>query len=137
MFEREGTALASDAAEDLEERKVATAPEGRSAPPFGAVAAARSEPAPAAAERAGLKVRLAAAARRYGDGAALVAVVILYCFWPSDFAPDRKWYGGADDVVFLTLLAFLARQVAKRTPALLNLPSAVSRAVRRRFRFNG
>ncbi|MGA2492505.1 MAG: hypothetical protein ABSF67_06095 [Roseiarcus sp.] len=126
--------MANDAAEDLEERKAATAPESRSAPPLGAVAAARSEPAPAAAARGGVKFRLAAAARRYGDGAALVAVAVLYCVWPNDFAPDRKWYGGADDVVFIVLLAYLARRVIKRSPTLLDLPGAISRAVGRTLR---
>ncbi len=95
-----------------------------------------ARPAPAAGERAWRKSRLLAAASRYGDHVALVAVAILYLLWPSDFAPDRKWYGGADDVVFLVLLAFLARRVVKRTPALLDLPNTVSRAVRRRFGFN-
>jgi hypothetical protein len=133
IFRREGTTLASDAAEDLEERKAATAPEGRIAPPLGAVAAP-SEPAPSAAEPAGLKVRLATAASRYGDGVALAAVAILYCIWPNDFAPDRKWYGGIDDVVFIVLLAYLARRVLKRSPVLLDLPSAISGAVRRTFR---
>jgi len=51
-------------------------------------------------------------------------------------APDGKWYGGADDIVLLILLAFLARRVAKRTPALLDLPGVVSRAVRRTLRLN-
>ena len=128
--------MASDTTEDLEERKAATAPEGRGAP-LGEAAAAASEPAPAAAERAGLKVRLATAARRYGDGAALAAVAILYCIWPNGLAPDRKWYGGADDVVFVVLLAYLARRVIKRSPALLDLPGAISRAVRQRLRRRG
>ena len=67
----------------------------------------------------------------------MVAVAIVYLFWPDNLAPDRKWYGGADDVVFVVLLAYLARRLIKRSPALLDLPSAVSRAVRRRFRHNG
>ena len=128
--------MASDAAEDLEERAMAATLEGRCAPPLGGAAIAPSEPAPAAAERAGWKSRPVAAARRYGYPIALVSVAILYVVWPRNLAPDGKWYGGADDVVFLILLAFLARRVAKRTPALLDLPGAISRAVRRKLRFN-
>ncbi len=133
IFEQEGTALASDAAEDLEARKAATALEGRSASSLGDGAPAASPPA----EPAGLTARLATVARRYGDGAALAAVAILYCIWPNGLAPDRKWYGGADDVVFVVLLAYLARRVIKRSPALLDLPGAISRAVGQRLRRRG
>jgi hypothetical protein len=66
----------------------------------------------------------------------LIAVTIFYVFRPRGLAPDGKWYGGADDVVLLILLAFLARRVAKRTPALFDLPNIISRAVRRKLRFN-
>ena len=128
--------MASDAAKNLEERKAAMAPDDCATPLLGAIAAVPSAPAPAAAWPAGLKFLLAAATRRYGDGAALVAVVLLYCFWPNDLAPDRKWYGGADDVVFFVLMAYLARRVFKRSPVLLDLPGAISRAVRRRFGSN-
>lgn len=119
--------MASDAAGDLEEPKTETASEGGSASPLGVVVAAPLRPEPAAAASGGLKFRLAAATRRYGDGAALAAVAILYGVWPNDLAPDRKWYGGADDVVFIVLLAYLARRVLKRSPALLDLPGAVRR----------
>ena len=115
---------------------MAAAIEGCSAPPLGGAAIAPPEPAPTAAERAGRKSRLVAAASRYGYPIALISVAILYVVWPRDLAPDGKWYGGADDVVLLILLAFLARRVAKRTPALLDLPGAISRAVRRKLRFN-
>ena len=54
-------------------------------------------------------------------------------FRPRDLAPDGKWYGGIDDIVLLILLAFLARRAAKSTPALLDLPGVISRAVRRTF----
>jgi uncharacterized membrane protein YkvA (DUF1232 family) len=129
--------LASDTAADLGERTTAGSLEGRSAPPLDGAAIAPAERAPAAAaERAGWKSRLPAAARRYGDHVALAAVAILYLFWPNNLAPDRKWYGGADDVVFVVLLAFLVRRVIKRTPALLDLPSVIARAVRRRVGFN-
>jgi hypothetical protein len=131
VSEWEGTGLADDAAEDLEERNGATAPELGGAPPPGVVEAVPS--APAAARPTGLMFRLGAATRRYGDGAALAAIAILYLFWPNNLAPDRKWYGGADDVVFVVLLAFLARRVIRRSPVLLDLPGAISRAVRRKF----
>jgi hypothetical protein len=88
-------------------------------------------PAAAAAARPSWRGGLAAIVKRYGDRAALAVVVVVYLFWPSGLAPDRKWYGGADDVVFIILLAYLARRVIKRSPALLDLPSAVSRAVKR------
>jgi hypothetical protein len=128
--------LASDTVADLGERTTAGSLEGRSAPPLDGAAIAPPERAPAAAaERAGWKSRLSAASR-YGDYVALAAVAILYLLWPNNLAPDRKWYGGADDVVFVVLLAFLVRRVIKRTPALLDLPSVISRAVRRRVGFN-
>ena len=73
---------------------------------------------------------------RFGYPIALALVAILYVFWPNDLAPDRKWYGGADDVVFIVVLAFLARQVFRRSPALLALPSEMARSVRRMFRPN-
>ena len=120
-----------DAAEDIEERKGATTPESGGGPRPGAVEAGPS--APAAGGSAGLMFRLGAATRRYGDGAALAAVAILYLFWPSNLAPDRRWYGGADDVVFVVLLAYLAKRVITRSPTLLDLPRTVSRAIRRRF----
>jgi hypothetical protein len=121
--------LASDAAENLEERAVAVATAGE-------VASAPGEPAPAPAEPAGRNSWLPAAVQRYGDGVALAAVAIVYCFWPNNLAPDRKWYGGADDVVFIVLLAHLARRVIRRSPALLDLPSVISRAIRRTFGLN-
>jgi hypothetical protein len=121
--------LASDAAESVEERAVAAATAGE-------VASAPGEPAPAPAEPAGRKPWLPAAVQRYGDGVALAAVAIVYCFWPNNLAPDRKWYGGADDVVFIVLLAYLARRVIRRSPALLDLPGVISRAIRRAFGLN-
>jgi hypothetical protein len=127
--------LASDAAEDQEERSIVAA-EGRGAPTLEGAAIAPGEPAPAAVAPAGWKSRLWAAAKRHGSLVALIAVTIFYVFRPRDLAPDGKWYGGADDIVLLILLAFLARRVAKRTPALLDLPGVVSRAVRRTLRLN-
>ena len=117
----------SDAAEPLEEQAAAAATEGE-------VASAPGEPTSAAPEPAGRKAWLRAAVQRYGDGAALAAVAIVYCLWPNNLAPDRKWYGGADDVVFIVLLAYLARRVIRRSPALLDLPGVISRAVRRALR---
>jgi hypothetical protein len=111
------------------------AAEGGEAPRLDAVAIAPGEPAPAGAARAGWKSRLLAATRRHGALVALIAVTIFYVFRPRDLAPDGKWYGGADDIVLLILLAFLARRAAKSTPALLDLPGVISRAVRRTFGF--
>ena len=128
--------MASEATEDQEERPTAAA-EGGEAPRLDAVAVAPGEPAPAGAARAGWKSRLLAATRRHGTLVALIAVTIFYVFRPRDLAPDGKWYGGADDIVLLILLAFLARQAAKSTPALLDLPGVISRAVRRTFGFKG
>jgi hypothetical protein len=122
--------LASDATENLEERTTAATHEGRDAPSHGGAAIVAYEPAPPAAQKR--QFRLVAAAKRYGYTVALIAVAILYCLWPNDFAPDRKWYGGIDDVVFFVLLAFLARQVFKRSPALLELPNAILRAAGRK-----
>ena len=127
--------MASEATEDQEERPTAAA-EGGEAPRLDAVAVAPGEPAPAGAARAGWKSRLLAATRRHGALVALIAVTIFYVFRPRDLAPDGKWYGGADDIVLLILLAFLARRAAKSTPALLDLPGVISRAVRRKFGFN-
>jgi len=133
----EGTELASEATEDQEGRPTA-ATEGGEAPRFDAVAtAAPGEPAPAGAAPAEGKSRLLAATKRHGALVALIAVTIFYVFRPRDLAPDGKWYGGMDDIVLLILLAFLARRAAKSTPALLDLPGIVSRAVRRTFGFKG
>jgi hypothetical protein len=128
--------VASDATEDDAPRTVAATPKDGDAPGLGAVAPAATASGLAAAERAGLRVRLTAAASRYGDSVALATVAIVYSAWPNGLAPDRKWYGGIDDVVFFLLLAFFARRAIKRSPTLLDLPSAVSRAVRARFRVN-
>jgi hypothetical protein len=110
--------------------------EGRAPPLLDAAAIAPDEPAPAGAARAPWNSRLWAAANRHGWLVALIAVTIFYVFRPRDLAPDGKWFGGADDLVLLVLLAFLARRAAKSTPALLDLPGVISRAVRRRFGFD-
>jgi hypothetical protein len=104
------------------------------APPIGETADSLVEPTIAAAAHATWRGGLMAIVKRYGDPIALAVVAILYLFWPSGLAPDRKWYGGADDVVFIVLLAYLARRVIRRSPALLDLPGAVSRAVRSALR---
>jgi len=104
-----------------------------SAPSTGETAGSLPEPAAAVAARAGWNGSLAAIVKRFGDPMALAVVAILYLFWPNNLAPDRKWYGGADDVVFIVLLAYLARRVIRRSPALLDLPGVISRAVRRAF----
>ena len=117
--------------------QAAAALEGRCMPPLGPVAIRHSEPRPAAAGRPRRKSRLLTAASRYGYQISLIVVGYLYWIWPEDLLPDDKWYGYVDDAVFLTVLAFLAGRVSKRTPGLRDLPSYVSRVVRRRFRFNG
>jgi hypothetical protein len=130
--------LAIGGTENLDERTIAaTAEGGDAATRLDAVATAPGEPAPAGAAHAGWKSRLLAATKRHGPLVALIAVTIFYLFRPRDLAPDGKWWGGADDLVLLVLLAFLARRAAKSTPALLDLPGIVSRAVRRRFGFKG
>jgi hypothetical protein len=135
ILEAEGTELTREASENQEMAPMAAA-EGRGAPRLDAVAIPPDEPAPAGAAPTGWKSRLLAATSRHGSLVALIAVTIFYVFRPRDLAPDGKWYGGADDVVLLILLAFLARRVAKRTPALFDLPNIISRAVRRKLRFN-
>ena len=116
--------------------QAAAALEGRSAPMLGPVAMRPSEPAPAAAERPLLKSRVLAAARHYGYQITLIAVGFLYCIWPEDIVPDGKWFGRIDDAVFLTLLAFLAGRVGKRTPRLRNLPDFIARGLYRKLRFS-
>ena len=121
------------AVNEANEDQVGANPQGfpaEGAPSPGEMAAAPPEPAAGAAS----KNRLAAAAMRFGYPIALALVAILYVFWPNDLAPDRKWYGGADDVVFIVLLAYLARRVIRGSPALLDLPGVISRAVRRALR---
>lgn len=129
--------MASDGSKKLEERTIAAMAKGGGAPPLDAVAAALSEPAPAAAQRAGRMSWLLAAANRYGYPVALAVAVILFLFWPRNTGSEHKWDAGTDDLLFLALVAYLARQVAKRSPTLLNLPSAVTRAVRRGLRLDG
>ena len=125
--------MASEATEDHEERPAA---EGGEAPRFDAVAtAAPGEPAPAGAPPVQGESRLLAATKRHGALVALIAATIFYVFRPRDLAPDGKWYGGMDDIVLLIIVAFLARRAAKSTPALLDLPGIISRAVRRTFGF--
>jgi hypothetical protein len=115
--------------------QAAAALEGRSVPMLGPMAMRPSEPAPPAAERPRLKSRVLAAARRYGYQVTLIAVGFLYWIWPEDILPDDKWYGRIDDAVFLTILAFLAGRVGRRTPRLRNLPSFVARGLSRKLRF--
>lgn len=115
--------------------QAAAALEGRSAPPpLGRVATRPAEPAPSAAERPRRKSRLRAAASRYGYQVTLIAVGILYWIWPNDLLPDDKWYGEIDDATFLTILAFVAGRVTKRTPGLRDLPNFIFRGVRRTLR---
>ena len=64
----------------------------------------------------------------------MIAVGVLYWIWPDDLIPDNLWYGHVDDAAFLTILAFLAGRVTKRTPGLRDLPGVLSRAVGRRLR---
>jgi uncharacterized membrane protein YkvA (DUF1232 family) len=71
---------------------------------------------------------------RYGYQVTLIAIGVLYWIWPEDLIPDDLWYGKIDDAVFLTILAFLAGRVTKRTPGLRELPGVVKRAFARRLR---
>ncbi len=114
--------------------QVSAALEGRSAPPLGPVAIRPADPPPAVAERPRRSVRFLAAVRRSGYQITLIAVGFLYWVWPEDLIPDDKWYGRADDAAFLTILAFLAGRVSKRTPGLRDLPAYVARVVSRRLR---
>jgi hypothetical protein len=111
---------------------------GRAVPPLGPVALRSPTTAPTPpVVRPGPAERLAAAAKRYGYQITLIAVGLFYWVWPEDLIPDDKWYGHIDDAFFLTILAFLAGRVSKRTPGLRDLPNYISRVVRRRFRLNG
>ena len=109
------------------------AAEGGEAPQLDTAAMVPAEPAAPAEGKSGFL----AAAKRHGALVALIAVTIFYVFRPRGLAPDGKWYGGMDDIVLLILLAFLARRAAKSTPAVLDLPGIISRAVRRTFGFKG
>lgn len=113
--------------------QVSAALEGRSAPPLGPVAIRPADPAPVVAERPRRSARLLAAARRSGYQITLIAVGLLYWIWPEDLIPDDKWYGHIDDAAFLTVLAFLAGRVSKRTPGLRDLPAYLKRALGRRL----
>lgn len=107
------------------------------APPLGPVALLRSPstaPTPPVARRSPA-ARLAAAARRHGYQITLILVGALYWIWPEDLIPDDKWYGRLDDAAFLTLLAFLAGRVSKRTPGLRDLPNYLARVARRKLKF--
>ena len=117
--------------------QAAAALEGRSAPPLGKVALHHPAIPAAEAERPQRRSRLLTAARRYGYQITLIAVGLLYWVWPEDLIPDDKWYGHVDDAVFLTLLAFLAGRVTKRTPGLRDLPKYLSRVVSRKLRLSG
>jgi hypothetical protein len=116
--------------------QAAAALEGRSPPPFGKVALHRPAIPASKAMPPHKKSRLLRAARRSGYQVTLILVGMLYWFWPEDLVPDDKWYGHIDDAVFLTLLAFLAGRVTKRTPGLRDLPSYLARAVRLKLRVN-
>ena len=116
--------------------QVAAALEGRSAPLFGKVALHRPAIPASRTEPPHKKSRLLNAARRSGYQITLILVGMLYWFWPGDLIPDDKWYGHIDDAVFLTLLAFLAGRVTKRTPGLRDLPHYLARIVRLKLRAN-
>lgn len=98
-----------------------------------ALAAANPEPA----SQSGLMTRLLAVVNRYGYPVALAVAVLAFLFWPRNYGPRRQWDAGSDDLILLVLVAYLARQVAKRSPVLLNLPGAIARAVKRRLGLNG
>ena len=59
---------------------------------------------------------------------------LFYWVWPDDLIPDDKWYGHVDDAFFITVLAFLAGRVSKRTPGLRDLPNYISRFISRKLR---
>jgi uncharacterized membrane protein YkvA (DUF1232 family) len=109
---------------------------GRAVPRLGPVAlpSSATTPTPLVA-RPSPYAWLARAPRRYGYQATLIAVGLLYWVWPEDLIPDDKWYGHVDDAVFLTLLAFLAGRVSKRTPGLRELPNYLSRVIDRKLKF--
>jgi hypothetical protein len=110
---------------------------GRAVPPLGPVAlrSPMTAPTPPIA-RPWPAGRLATAARRHGYQITLIAVGWLYWIWPEDLIPDDKWYGHIDDAVFLTVLAFLAGRVSKRTPGLRDLPNYLARVIRRKLSFH-
>jgi hypothetical protein len=109
---------------------------GRAVPPLGPVALRLPTTAPTPpVARPTRAERLAAMVRRYGYQITLIAVGGLYWIWPDDLIPDDKWYGRVDDAAFLTLLAFLAGRVSKRTPGLRDLPKYLARVIRRKLDF--
>jgi len=116
--------------------QVEAALEGAAVPALGPVAIRQPESAPAApaATAARKPSRLRKAVTRYGYQVTLIAIGVLYWIWPEDLIPDDLWYGKIDDAVFLTILAFLAWRVTKRTPGLRELPGVVKRAFARRLR---
>lgn len=117
--------------------QVAAAIEGRRPPPLGRVAlrpvAARRPLAGSAPSR---KARLASWVRRHGYQITLISIGILYWLWPEDLIPDYRWYGRIDDALLLTVAAFVAGRVTKRTPALRDLPKTLFRSLGRRLRLN-
>jgi hypothetical protein len=123
--------LTSEASENPERLTIAATAKRGDAPPIEPLALADTPPAPPAAPRAGPMSRLLAAANLYGYPVALAVVVIVFLFWPRNYGPQSKWDAGSDDLILLALVAFLARQVVKRSPLLLDLPGAIRRAVRR------
>ncbi len=108
---------------------------GRALPPLGPVALRSPAAAPTLSTQPPRRVeRLAAAARRYGYQITLIAIGLLYWVWPEDIIPDDARYGYVDDAIILTILAFLAGRVGKRTPGLRDLPNYLRRVVSRRLR---
>ena len=108
---------------------------GRPVAPLGSVALRPPAAAPAAPSSPAPRLRrLAAAAGRNGYQITLIALALFYWVWPTDLFPDDARFGRVDDAVFLTVLAFLAGRVSKRTPALRDLPGYLSRVVSRRLR---
>lgn len=128
--------MTSEASENLEHQTIGATANSGDAPPLHALAVADLQPAPPAASPAGPMSRLLTAANLYGYPVALAVVVIVFLFWPRSYSAQRKWDAGSDDLLLLALVAYLARQVVKRSPALLNLPGAIARAVKRGLGFS-
>ena len=113
--------------------------DGRPSSPLGPVALAPPSVAPSSQPvvRRGRIHKVVALAHRYGYQVTMIVAGLLYAIWPGDLIPDDGLYGHVDDAAIVTILAFLAGRVTKRTPSLRELPDAAFRTVRRRARFNG
>jgi hypothetical protein len=116
--------------------QVAAALQGVRPPPLGSVAIhVLDAPRSPAASGPSRKKRLRWI-RRHGYQITLISLGLLYWLLPYDLIPDDRRYGYIDDAVFLTVLAFTAGRITKRTPALRDLPKILSLSLGRRFKLN-